>query len=237
MKKLALALTALLTISLPLQAQDESIGELVNKGLAAMNEGNWPEALKVHTTIEKEFGGEDALANYGPKFGILIYRKGISEMKLKQYDAAIASFESCYKDFPNTKEKSGNSFNKQALLKWGEAAMGAGKYQVAIDQWKKFLVERDKAKDKYPRGSFHVNMALCYFNLGELKDGSENLEIAITNKNTFPTTPDAILSGFQGLAAAAIKAKDEQVISDFLGKTAGRSFPSLSSHIVTRRCS
>ncbi|MGJ8632734.1 MAG: tetratricopeptide repeat protein [Luteolibacter sp.] len=223
MKKLVLAAFALFTISLalPAQAQEEDIGQLVDKGLAAMNEAKWQEGVAVHTEIVKRFGDEDAMGKFGPKFGVLVYRKGICELKLKQYAEAMKSFDSCYKDYPNTPEKGGNTFQKMALLKWGEAALGAKQYQVAIDQWKKFLAERNKAKDKYAQGTFHVNLAVCYYNLGKMTEGNQHLQIAIANKTTFPTPPEAIISGFQGLVTAAINANDEQVIADFIAKNRG----------------
>ena len=108
-----------------------------------------------------------------------------------------------------------------ALLKWGEAAMGAGDYQLAITQWEKFLKERDKVRDDYPQGAFHINMAICHYRLGKIPEGSEHLEIAINNKNVFPTPNDAIVSGFQSLVAAAVSAKDEQVLLDFISKNRG----------------
>lgn len=224
MKKL-LILLAIAFSCTPLSAQNEGLGALVDKALAAMNEGKWAEALKLNSDAVKRFGSPPAAANrlYGPQFGVILYRKGACEMKLKKYDAAMKSFESCYKDYPNDGDVpgGGNLFNKRALLKWGDAAMGAKKYQIAIDQWKRFLKERDKDRDNYPRGTFHVNMAIAHYQLGKLSEGNEHLEIAINNRNTFPTSDNAILSGFQTLVDVAIKKKDAQVLADFLKKNKG----------------
>lgn len=224
MKKL-LILLALVFSCTPLSAQGEDLGTLVDKALAAMNEGKWEEALKLNTEAVKRFGASPAAANttYGPQFGVILYRKGACEMKLKKYDAAMKSFESCYKDYPNDGDVAGggNLFNKLALLKWGDAAMSAKKYQVAIDQWKKFLKERDKDRDNYPRGSFHVNMAIAHYQLGKIAEGNEHLEIAINNRNTFPTSDAGIITGFQTLVGAALKAKNAQVLDDFIKKNKG----------------
>jgi len=222
MKKLLLAL-ALLAFSQPLVAQDD-LGSLVNKALKAMNEGNWEEAAKLNTEAVTRFGKNPKMAMqlYGPQFGVIWFRKGVSELKLNQFEAAAKSFETCYKEFPNDKDNGGgNIFNKMALLKWGEAAMGAGDYELAIEQWKKFIEERDKTRDKYPQGAFHVNLAISYYRTGKLAEGNEHLEIAITNKATFPTPNAAIVSGFQALVTAAIEAKDEQVLLDFVNKNRG----------------
>lgn len=222
MKKL-LPVIAFLVFSTPLIAQDD-LGTLVNKALAAMNEGNFKEAARLNSEAINRFGKNPkmALNLYGPQFGVIHYRKGISEMKLEQFAEAMKSFESCYKDFPNDeKAGGGNLFNKMALLKWGEAAMGAEDFELAIKQWEKFLQERDKTRDKYPQGAFHVNMAICNYKLGKLAEGNEHLEIAINNKLTFPTPNAAIMSGFQTMTEAAIEGEKEQALLDFVSKNRG----------------
>lgn len=225
MKKLLLLFPLVFTSITPLSAQGEDIGTLVDKALMAMNEGKWEEALKLNTDAVKRFGSDPkaALRIYGPQFGVILYRKGLSEMRNGKFEDAMKSFESCYKDYPNKGEVAGggNLFNKISLLKWGDAAMSAKKYQIAIDQWKKFLKERDKDRDNYPRGAFHVNMAIAHYELGKIAEGNEHLEIAINNRNTFPTPDAAIISGFQTLVTAAIKAKDAQALKDFLKKNRG----------------
>ncbi len=223
MKKLILA-TFLLMTSAPLHAApDDDVGSLVNKSLAAMKANEWQQALDLNKEAVDRFGGNNAMQLYGAQFGNIWYRKGICELKLKMFEEAAKSFETCYKDFPNDEKlgKPGNMFNKMALLKWGEAAMGAGDFELAITQWKKFLEERDKAKDNYPQGAFHINMAVCHYRLGKIPDGNEHLEIAISNKMKFPTPNAAIVSGFQSLVAAAITAQDEQVLLDFIDKNRG----------------
>lgn len=222
MKKLLLAI-AFLAFSNSVFAQDD-LGTSVNKALAAMNANNWEEAAKLHTDVVTRFGKNPKMAIqlHGPQFGVILFRKGICELKLQQFAEAAKSFESCYKDFPNdAKAGGGNIFNKMALLKWGEAAMGLGDYELAITQWKKFLEEHDKTRDKYPRGAFHVNMAISYYRLGKLAEGGEHLEIAVANKTSFPTPNAAIVSGFQELVVAAIGAKDEQIVLDFVKKNRG----------------
>ncbi|QTN32459.1 tetratricopeptide repeat protein [Akkermansiaceae bacterium] len=222
MKKFLLSL-ALLVTPLTASAQQADLGSLVNNALKAMNAGDWENALKFNAEAVQRFGGNPkmALQLHGAQFGVILYRKGISEMKLKKYAEAMKSFESCYKDYPNTETGGGNIFNKMALLKWGEAAMGAEDYQLAITQWKKFLQERDKTRDSYPRGAFHINMAICHFRIDKLPEGNEHLEIAITNKDIFPTPEEAIISGFQAMVTAAIEKKDEQTVLDFIGKNRG----------------
>ena len=223
MKKLILALTLAITSTHLSADPDDDLGSLVNKGLVAMKAGQWEEALAANAEAVERFGGNNPLVLFGPQFGNIWYRKGISELKLNKFDEAAKSFEVTYKDFPNAGEVAGggNLFEKMALLKWGEAAMGGEDYELAITQWKKFLEERDKNRDKYPQGAFHINMAICHYRLAKIPEGNEHLEIAIKNKNTFPTPNEAIVSGFQSLVTAAILKKDEQVVLDFIEKNRG----------------
>lgn len=221
MKKLLLAL-AFAATAIPSSAQ-ESLPELVDAALMAMKEEKWAEALALNTKAAG-FGKNPKMAIqlYGAQFGTIIYRKGMCELKLKKFDDAMKSFESCYKDYPNDKVAGGgNIFQKMALLKWGDAAFGLESHELAITQWKKFLQERDKANDKYPQGSFHVNMAIAHYRLGKLTEGSEHLETAITNKNIFPTPDEAIVAGFQALVSAAITKPDERALLDFIAKNRG----------------
>lgn len=195
----------------------------MNEGLAAMNKGNWEQALALNSEAVERFGKnpEAAMDIHGPQFGVIWFRKGISELKLNKSEEAAKSFEACYKDFPNKEDSnSKNPFNKQALLKWGEAEMAAKNYDEAIKLWKKFLSERAPS-DSYPRGPFHVNMAIAHYKLGKIPEGNEHLEIAITNKTAFRTPDAAIISAFQSLVEAAISKEDEQVITDFLRKNQG----------------
>ncbi|MBC7978966.1 MAG: tetratricopeptide repeat protein [Armatimonadetes bacterium] len=216
--KILLAFTFFVS-ALPLKAQNDDLPDLVSKAVAAMNAGEWEQALGFNSAAVERFGGESAPKLHGAQFGVIWFRKGLCELKLRKWTEAAKSFETCYKDFPNAGEAAGgNVSNKMALLKWGDAAMGAGDYKLAITQWQKFIGERDKDKDKYPQGAFHINMAICNYRLGKISVGNDHLEIAINNKANFPTPDAAIVSGFQDLVAAAIAKKDEQVLSDFITK-------------------
>lgn len=223
MKKFLLTL-AFAATAIPVSAQDVSLPELVNNGLQALKAGEWEKALAFNSKAVSTYGSNPkmALQLYGAQFGVILYRKGMAELKLNKFEDAMKSFESCYKDYPNDKVAGGgNIFNKMALLKWGDAAYGLENFELAITQWKKFLQERDKTKDRYPQGSFHVNMAVAHYRLGKIVPGNEHLETAIQNKETFPTPDEAIIVGFQALVTAAIEASDERVLLDFIAKNRG----------------
>lgn len=212
-----------LVLSVSAVAQEEDLGTLVNKAITAMNADKWEEALALNTQAVERFGKNQPLKLFGPRFGTIYYRKGLCELKLKKWQEALKSFEICNRDFPNAGAVAGggNLFEKMAILKSGEAAMGAKDWQLAINQFQKFLKERDKTRDKYPQGSFHISMAVCHYELGRIPEGNEHLEIAIKNKERFPTPDSAIVAGFQSLVTGVILKRNEQALLDFIAKNRG----------------
>ena len=201
-------------------SQVVTLDSLVVESRTAMDEQAWEKALALNNQAVTQFGGDQPLKMFGPQFGIIFYRKGLCEMKLKRWSEAMVSFETCYRDFPNGKSEKdgGNTYQKLALLKWAEAAMGAEQWELALARFRKFIEERDKVRDKYPQGAYQVNLAICLYKLGQIVEGSENLEIAIRNRDVFPTPDVGIMAGFQALVGAAIDKKNEQAVLDFMGK-------------------
>ncbi len=204
-------------------AQDQRLETLIGESRVAMEEKRWEDALAISNRTIDIHAGNKPLETHGPQFGAVFYQKGLCEMKLKRWNDAIRSFEICYRDFPNKNPAAANAnvFQKMALLKWGEAAMGAEKWDMAISRFNKFLEERDRVRDKYPQGAFHVNMAICRYETNDLARGNESLEIAIRNREVFPTPETGIVAGFQALVRAAVSKRDEQVLLDFIGKNRG----------------
>ena len=212
-----------LALSVPAQAQEEEedLGSLVKKSMDTMDLGKWEEALAISNKIIEKYSKANPFQRYGARFGTIYYRKGVCESKLKKWSEAMNSFETCYKDFPNKGTETGNDTHKKALLKWGDAALGAEQWELALTQYQKFLKERDPKRDNYPKGTFHVGLAVCHYQLGRIPEGNENLEIAIKNKLTFPTTDSGIVTGFQALVSGAILKQNEQALLDFITKNRG----------------
>lgn len=200
-----------------LHAQGESLDEQVSKSLEFMKTGKWAEAAQI---LDAACNRPNLKSLYGSRIGVLHYRRGICLSKLRQFDAAMQAFETCYRDFPPNQDGSGNIYHKIALLKWGDAAMGAEQYDLAIAQYKKFLQERsnERGKDEYQKGAYYVNLAICYFRTGKLAEGMENLEIALKNKFVFPTPDAGIVAAFQAFVNAATAKGNEQTILDFIEK-------------------
>ncbi|MEI7928190.1 MAG: tetratricopeptide repeat protein, partial [Verrucomicrobiales bacterium] len=187
----------------------DDLNALVPDSLAAMKAEHWEEALGLLTRATAMTPAA-ALRSFGPQFGVVWYRRGICELKLRRWEEAIHSFETCYRDYPNRDPSGGNLYQTKALLKWGEAAVGAKKWDLAIARFRKFLDERDKVRDTFPQASFHITLGICQYRLGHLAEGNEQLEIAIRNRASFPTSDDQIVAGIQVLVAAAISGGNEQ---------------------------
>lgn len=206
------------------QQTDETFGALVERSLAEINAEKWQEALGTLDTVITRFSGENPLKTIGPQFGAIYYRKGLCELKLRKWKEAAHSFEICYRDFPNPPEATNgniNAFQKRALLKWGEAAMGGSEWELALSQFRKFLGERNKDTDTYPPGALYINVAICNYKLGRIPPGNLNLEIAISNKDSFPTPDSGIVAGFEALVSTAIASRNEQALLDFIRKNRG----------------
>jgi tetratricopeptide (TPR) repeat protein len=211
----------LMVLAVPGAAQEDDIASIRDKALLAMKAEKWDEAQALLARIVERFGKNNPLQLFGPQFGVIYYRKGICEMKLAKWPEAMKSFETCYRDFANAGTQGGNVFQKRALLRWGEAAIGAEEWALAIRQFKKFLEERDKVVDIYSQGSFNINMAVAHYKLGKIPDGNQFLEVAIKNKFSFPTPDAGILAGFQALVGAVIEKNNEQALLDFINKNRG----------------
>lgn len=213
----------LMVLVQPAAAQEDDLQSMRDKALLAMNASKWDEGQALLTRIIERFGKNNPQQLFGPQFGVIYYRLGICEMKLGKWPEAMKAFEVCYRDFPNAgnAKGGGNVFQKRALLRWGEAAMGAEEWALAIRQFKKFLEERDKLQDPYSQGSFNINMSIAHYKLGKIPEGNSYLEIAIKNKDTFPTPDAGILAGFQALGGAVIEKNNEQALIDFIAKNRG----------------
>lgn len=196
------------------------LNELAGKQMQA---GNWQAGLQTLDACIAKYG-EDAMLDYGPVFGITWYRKGFCELKLKRWEDAMKSFETCYTQFPvehPDHEGSRNVFNKQALLRWGEAAQGAEQYEKAIELYQKYLAERDKKRDQFEPGAFFVQLSLCHFKLGQVEQGLEHFETALKNRVAYRTPEPGIMAGFQALGEAAIQTGKAEIFGDFINRYRG----------------
>ncbi|MGC6457053.1 MAG: tetratricopeptide repeat protein [Akkermansiaceae bacterium] len=218
-RQMGLALLALLSFATSARG---GIQDMNQDALTAMKAGKWAEAHQILVKATNAFDGR-ALQLYGPRFGWFWYHRGFCELKLNMFKDAIKSFEKCYTKYKNTAPKpnqapSKNFYEKKALLMWGHAAKGAEEWAESIRMYKKFLAERDPARDKYEKGVFFINMAINHFKLKKIKDGNGHLETAIKGKTTFPTPNKGIMAAFNAMVEAVIEEKKEADLLDFISK-------------------
>jgi tetratricopeptide (TPR) repeat protein len=219
-EKLRLIATCVLLFCVTAQAQEMTkLADVIEGSSKLMREKKWEYAfVKLQqATIDHQ---QNARQLFGSQFGVVWYQKGVCESQLNRHEEAMKSFEICYRDFPPETKEKGNLFHKMSLLKWAESAQRLGKFELAAQQYKKFLTERSKEKgqDIFQQGDFYVNISLCYFALEDLLKGMENLEIAFKNKDFFPTYYEKIMMGFDAFVATAITKQEEQAILDFIKK-------------------
>ncbi|MBK1882498.1 tetratricopeptide repeat protein [Luteolibacter pohnpeiensis] len=213
----ALSSGALMATTAVAAAADPDLAVLATESLTAMQGGQWQEAHALLKRATDQFPKKEALSRFGPQFGVIYYRKGLCEIKMERWQDAVASFSTCYKDFPN-RNGTDNPYEKLALLKCGEAEMGAGEWNLALQQFTKFSEERVANRDDYPRGAFFINQAVCHYHLGQIPEGNGNLEVALRNRQVFPTPSAGIITGVDLLVSAAIKGGNEPALLDFLRK-------------------
>lgn len=160
-----------------LSAQDaQPIAERINHGLNLMLAADWEETLKVQQSIIDE-EGQSALAVWGPMFGSVYYRKGICELKLHKWNAAMESFRICRESFPNVKGAiSHNEFYDRSLLGWADAAIGAEDWGKAIQLMDQFFKERQQPGEKFSVEDYFKKKAMCYDKLGLKGERDKALE-------------------------------------------------------------
>ena len=222
--KLAMSVAAALTLSITPALAQEGFGDMQGQVLKHLRAGDWKQALAETTETTESLGGR-AQQLFGSKFGWFYYYKGYSELKLKMYDEAMNSFKTCYEQYPtdnsakagNSKEGGTNIKHTESLLRWGEAAKGAGNHDLAVEKFLQFLKERQR-DDKFNQGSFYVNLATSYLNKTEpdVDEGVKALQTAVTNKLTYRIPDGLLMQGIRALVAHSIKTENEQVLVDFL---------------------
>lgn len=172
-KPALLALIALSSLNGALCAQQINLQESQTEAIKLMQHRKWEDALKLNQAAVKQHG-QGALEQWGPWFGSVYFRKGYCELMLGQHEAAMKSFETCHKDFPNQPGASNeNEFEIRALRHWANAAMGKEDWQLALNLLSQFVENCEPKRDRYNRGQLVLDMANCHYNLGEIEKGNE----------------------------------------------------------------
>lgn len=236
---LAVTLTVSALFAITPQKANADIAEDVTSGIEAMKTNNWEEALRLFDRVVKNYA-DKAKGMFGGKFGIIYYNKGYTELQIgnqlratgdeksiekanEMYTAAKESFNAS-RTFP-TDAKGENLYYVKSLLYLGQAEQSLNECQAAIDNYKKFIAEREQQqkKDSYHIGMYNINMAICHFKLEKpaLAEGLTYYETALTNKDQMRVPDAAIVSAFKDFAAAAIVEKQEKMLVDFVNNNRG----------------
>jgi len=213
---------AALTLFAPAaNAQRMDLGKMLEDSQEAMTENRWQDAYDILSQAVDFQGGNPTvhLMTVGPRFGLFHYRKGLAAMQLQKWEEALEAFQTCYREYPNDPERPDNlnQMRTLSILRSGEASLGMGNWQQALDFFKKFDQEKQPS-DRFNRGKFHTDIASAHLRLGNIPEGLENLEIAIKNKVAFNTPETTIITTFQSLVSAAIESQDEQLLVDFINR-------------------
>lgn len=235
-KSLTLAVTLATTSLVGLmtgQADALEIGTEAPKGYKALQSGDWQAAHTIFDAITKSLTEDEGKLRYGGVFGELFYNKGYCELQLaalakrkggaenikkanELYAQAAESFAACYR-FPSD-ATSANKREKSCLLKHADALQALNDYASAIQKYEKYAAEgKPKAAEL---AMLHVNLAVCCFKLEQpdITRGIKFFETALQNKERWKTQDTAVVIAFQALTEAAIKAKNEQALIDFLNQ-------------------
>ncbi|PQJ28253.1 tetratricopeptide repeat protein [Rubritalea profundi] len=218
----------------PTQVSAQDIQEAVPLGIQAMNEKKWEQAQGIFAKIIESYGGDRGKRLFGGRFGIIYYNKGYAEQKMatnfkglggEENLAKAAEYSSLAKEsftksyaIPSD-DKSKNIYHKKSLLCKGQAHQALEEYEEAITSYKKFIAERGP-RDKFNRGMYQINMAICHFRLDEpqIKEGIVFFDTSLKNKDRWKTPNTAIVSAFQALTRAMIATKNERALIDFLNQ-------------------
>ncbi|MDA7648867.1 hypothetical protein N9124_00380 [bacterium] len=95
-------LLLLLILSSPVQAASvpDWARRARNEATDAMKKGQWEDALKVFKRVDKTMEGRDFIRT--DWLGWFVYHRGLSELRLEKFEAAMKSFERYYKDYPSS---------------------------------------------------------------------------------------------------------------------------------------
>ena len=210
----------------------------ISNANTAFQKGDYEGSRNTLEHVTKTFGARAPML-YGPKFGVIYYRKGICELKLageakrgnrqadasKWFEEAAKSFDVCYTKYPNGAPDMAptiNTAHKTCLQRWAETKMGLKDYDEALRLYNKFEAERDKSKDKKlpSLGGFNINLAICNFLKIEpdLGEGIGKFEQALVNKKKWGTSDAAVVAAFLALSQAVVKQGQEGAMVDFLNK-------------------
>ena len=218
-------LAALLVFTSQKAEAQHPLNDAQQRALTALESGDWQKALSETTQTISDFGSRGKTL-WGARFGWFYYMQGYSMVKLGQFEPAMESFKICheqYKNIPpernNPVSEYKNPYEVKSVLRWAEAAVYAKQYDVAVDQYQRFLKIRTP-EEKFNPGSLYLNLGISYLKMdgGDAKKGVESLETAIANKVKWRTPDSQVMKGFGALIEYCLKVNNQQLAIDFITK-------------------
>jgi len=213
---------------------DYEIGSLFNKSGAAMADQEWKKALFYLDRIISEYE-EGSASEFGPKFGVMHYRRGFCLSRDGKFDEAIAAFETCINKYGNKPDTPAEKFNPlipNAMLECAAVTQRTGDFEGALVWYEKF---KDNIKDAEP-GSYSpaflfIEMGTCYVKTGEMEKGLELIDRAFSEPKFRASSKDlfrAFLSLVDGWNEAAANApvETQKTIHAFIDKYGDKLRPS-----------
>jgi len=164
-KKTLVALGTSLMLSI--SAHGQTAEATFKEALTHMKAGKWEEALNAWSGFISKGDVKAQLNQYGPKFGVFYYNKGICHDRLGQFDQAMQAYKICNENFKNKSKKKENAFEGYALYKKAESAMripGSPNYKEAITGYEGFILLHNKG-ERFPTKPSEIRFDNVYCNL------------------------------------------------------------------------
>lgn len=219
---------------------------IIQQCIALMEQSKWQQTLDLLSPlIEKN--KDTGLKEHGAKFATTYYYKGLCLLKLAQaknklqtktkekkqpattqlFLSAIQSLNQCYAI--NPPDDPTNTYRVKSLLLRGNAQQSLGKYQLAIDSYQLFLLERNNALDPYSLSDFNINLAICLWKKitpqrvtpEETKQAISLLQESLLYTGRNKPTPRAVLTAL--LTLTDITTKKPTQYTDLIPSTLQRT--------------
>ncbi len=183
--------------------EDYNIGSLFNKSTEAMASEEWEKALFYLDRIISEYGDESSVAEIGPKFGVMHYRRGFSLARKGDFDGAIEAYKVCMEQFPNKPETPAEQRNPlvaNAILESAAIKQRQGKFAEAVELYEKFKARAAEAPEgSFSKAFFFIEAGTCYVKTGEMEKGMAIIEQAFDQAKSINATGKDLFRGFLSL--------------------------------------
>jgi len=157
--------------------EDYEIGSLFMKSTDAMGEEEWDKALFYLNRIIDEYGVEGTVEEFGPKFGVMHYRKAFCLKNKQDFEGALAAYKVCTEQFankPDTPAEMKNPLVANAILESAGIKQRQGKFDEAVALYETFQSRAAEAPDgSFSKVGFFIQAGSAYIEAGQTDKGME----------------------------------------------------------------